>query len=180
MFGNHHARAGRPAGVGARDGVATDAESPIIVARPKPGNRRARQEMGLGFSFLEDTGMLNLNSILVGSTQPSVMAEFYQKVFARPADMAEEDGYGWMIGNTFFTVLEHSEMEGKSKDPGRVMVNFETEQVQEEFERIKALGATVIKAPYEMVGMWIATFADPDGNYFQLMSPFPSDGSLGQ
>src|SRR5262245_56676075 len=107
--------------------------------------------------------MLNLNSIMVGTTQPDVMGEFYAKVFARPADMADGGGYGWMVGSTFFSVGGHSEMTGMTRDPGRVMCNFETEQVQEEFERIKAAGATVIKAPYEMEGMegfWIATFAD--------------------
>jgi predicted enzyme related to lactoylglutathione lyase len=51
------------------------------------------------------------------------------------------------------------------------MFNFETSQVKEEYERIKALGAVVIKEPYEMEGGWIATLADPDGNYFQLVSP---------
>jgi len=35
------------------------------------------------------------------------------------------------------------------------------------------VGAVVVKEPYQMDGMpgWIATLADPDGNYFQLMSP---------
>ena len=51
------------------------------------------------------------------------------------------------------------------------MINFETSQVKEEFERIKALGGTEIHAPYEMGIGWIATLADPDGNYFQLMNP---------
>jgi predicted enzyme related to lactoylglutathione lyase len=51
------------------------------------------------------------------------------------------------------------------------MFNFETPQVKEEFERIKALGAVVIKEPYAMGGSWIATLADLDGNYFQLLSP---------
>ena len=121
--------------------------------------------------------MLNLNSIMVGSTQPSVMAEFYARVFARPADVVEEGiEYGWQVGNTFFMVGEHSDMKGMTKDPGRVMYNFETEQVKEEFERIKATGATVIQEPYEMEGMWIATFADPDGNFFQLMTPFEGAG----
>jgi predicted enzyme related to lactoylglutathione lyase len=72
----------------------------------------------------------------------------------------------------FFGVGEHSEMSGKAKDPGRVMFNLETKEVKAEFERIKGVGATVIKEPYEMQGAWIATFADPDGNYFQLMTPW--------
>jgi predicted enzyme related to lactoylglutathione lyase len=123
--------------------------------------------------------MLDLKSVMVGSTQLRVMAEFYEKVFARPADMVEGGNeYGWKVGNTFFLVGEHSEMKGTTKEPGRTMCNFETEQVQEEFERIKATGATVIQEPYEMAGLWIATFADPDGNYFQLMSPF--EDSAGQ
>ena len=125
--------------------------------------------------------MLNLNSIMVGTTQPDVLGEFYGKVFGRPADMVEEGGYGWQVGSTFFTVGEHSEMNGMAREPGRVMFNFETEQVKEEFARIKAVAATVVKEPYQMEGMegfWIATFADPDGNYFQLMSPW--NGPAGQ
>jgi predicted enzyme related to lactoylglutathione lyase len=44
--------------------------------------------------------------------------------------------------------------------------------VKAEFERIKDLGAEVVAEPYEPgEGMLMCTFADPDGNYFQLMSP---------
>jgi predicted enzyme related to lactoylglutathione lyase len=50
------------------------------------------------------------------------------------------------------------------------MFNFETAQVKEEFERIKALGATIIREPYQIGEGWIATLADPDGNYFQLVN----------
>jgi predicted enzyme related to lactoylglutathione lyase len=53
------------------------------------------------------------------------------------------------------------------------MLSFETTQVKEEFERIQAFGATVIRAPYEMGGGWIATLADLDGNFFQLVTPMP-------
>jgi predicted enzyme related to lactoylglutathione lyase len=72
----------------------------------------------------------------------------------------------------FLTVGEHSEMGGKAKDPGRLMFVLETADVKAEFERIKAAGAEEIKAPYEMGGGWIATLADPDGNFFQLMTPW--------
>ena len=118
--------------------------------------------------------MLNLNSVMIGTTQLKELASFYEKVLGKPADMMDtENGfYGWQVGGMFMGVLEHSEMQGRSKDPGRVMINFETTQVKEEFERIKALGGVVvIKAPYEMGGGWIATLADPDGNYFQLITP---------
>ena len=118
--------------------------------------------------------MLNLNSVMIGTKQAKVMGAFYEKVFGKPADMSDEgSGFsGWQVGDANFSILDHSEMGGKSKDAGRVMLNFETKEVKEDFERIKSLGATVIKEPYQMEGAWIATFADPDGNYFQLMSPW--------
>jgi predicted enzyme related to lactoylglutathione lyase len=118
-------------------------------------------------------GMLNLNSVMIGTKQSKELAAFYEKVLGKPADMVEsEQGFwGWQVGSAFFSVLEHSEMGGSAKDPGRVLINFETTQVQEEFARIKASGAVVVREPYEMGGGWIATLADPDGNYFQLIAP---------
>jgi predicted enzyme related to lactoylglutathione lyase len=117
--------------------------------------------------------MLNLNSFIIGTKQPQALAAFYEKVLGKPADMSDRKvGYWmWQLGAAALTVLDHSEMGGKTKDPGRVMFNLETPLVKEEFKRIKALGAVVIRDPYELEGGWIATLADPDGNYFQLMSP---------
>jgi predicted enzyme related to lactoylglutathione lyase len=119
--------------------------------------------------------MLNLNSVMVGTMQPAEMSAFYEKVFGKAPDMSEGGWSGWSVGSAFFSVGEHSEMGGTAKDPGRVMFNFETTDVKGEFERIKSAGATVVKEPYEMGGGWIATFADLDGNYFQLMTPWESD-----
>jgi predicted enzyme related to lactoylglutathione lyase len=117
--------------------------------------------------------MLNLNSVMIGTKQLKTLASFYEKVLGKPADMvdAENGFYGWQVGSAYLSVLDHSEMGGKAKDAGRVMFNFETTQVKEEFQRIKASGAAVVREPYEMGGGWIATLADPDGNFFQLVTP---------
>jgi predicted enzyme related to lactoylglutathione lyase len=116
--------------------------------------------------------MLNLNSIMIGTMQPKELAAFYTKVFGRLADMVDGEWSGWQVGNVFFSIGEHSDAHGMSKEPARVMFNFETPEVHTEFDRIVSLGATVIKEPYEMGGGLIATLADPDGNYFQLMTPW--------
>lgn len=117
--------------------------------------------------------MLNLNSVMLGTKQPVVLAAFYEKVLGKSADMVDQANgfWGWQAGGAFLSVLDHSEMSGSTKDPGRIMFNFETSEVRDEFERIKVLGAGVIREPYEMDGGWVATLADPDGNYFQLVSP---------
>ncbi len=117
--------------------------------------------------------MLNLNSIMIGTKQLKAMTAFYEKVLGQAPGMTdEENGFaGWQVGATYFSLLDHSEMTGGTKDPGRIMINFETTEVKEEFERIKSAGAKVIREPYDMGGGWIATLADPDGNYFQLINP---------
>jgi predicted enzyme related to lactoylglutathione lyase len=58
--------------------------------------------------------------------------------------------------------------------PGRLLWNITTSDVQGDFDRLKAAGAIVVAEPYAFEGsttMNIATLADPDDNYFQLMSP---------
>jgi predicted enzyme related to lactoylglutathione lyase len=117
--------------------------------------------------------MLNLNSVMIGTKQTKALAAFYEGVIGKPPQMFDDASgfFGWQVGSAYLSVLDHSEMGGTTKDPGRIMFNFETAQVDEEFERLKALGAAVIKAPYDMGGGRIATLADPDGNYFQLVTP---------
>jgi predicted enzyme related to lactoylglutathione lyase len=87
----------------------------------------------------------------------------------------EDGGFtGWGSDGAFLSIGFHSEVHGRSAEPARCIWFFETADVQGEFERIKTLGAEVIKEPYELEGaFWLATFADPDGNYFQLASPMP-------
>jgi predicted enzyme related to lactoylglutathione lyase len=119
------------------------------------------------------TATLNLNSIMIGTSQPQVLGEFYEKVLGRPADMSEEAGwYMWQVGNCSLSIGEHSEVIGQSKEPARIILNFETKLVKEEFDRLKGIGATIVKEPYEMDGAWIATLADADGNFIQLMTPW--------
>ena len=116
--------------------------------------------------------MLDLSSIQIGSAKPKALAKFYKKVFKKSADWEDGDWFGWQKGSTYFHIGPHSKVKGKAKEPQRILINFETKQVKREFVRIADLGAKIIAAPYKMDGMWVATFADPDGNYFQLMSPW--------
>lgn len=118
--------------------------------------------------------MLNFNSILIFSENPNKLAEFYKKIFAKDPEWNEGKYVGFMVGSGFITIGPHSKVKGPNKNPQRMMINLETKDVKGEFDRIKGLGAKVVAEPYhpmEAEEMWIATFADPDGNYFQLMSP---------
>ena len=118
---------------------------------------------------------MNLNSILIGSEDPQRLVDYYSKLFGEPT--WSDGGYtGWMIGSGSVTVGSHDQVTGKNAHPGRIIWNIESADVKGDFERFKAAGATVVRDPYNPgepadEGGQIATFADPDDNYFQLMSP---------
>jgi predicted enzyme related to lactoylglutathione lyase len=115
---------------------------------------------------------MNLNSIMIGSEDPKRLADYYAKLFGAPG--MEDGGYsGWEIGNGWVTVGPHDQVKGSNPEPGRVIWNIESSDVPGDFERLTAAGATTVQEPYHPEGaseMWIATFSDPDDNYFQLMS----------
>ena len=122
---------------------------------------------------------MNFNSILIGSEDPARMADYYTKLFGKPT--FEDGGYTvWLVGSGAVTVGPHSEVHGKNPEPGRLIWNIESDDVRGDFERFKTAGATVVREPYgfeEMPDSLIATFADPDGNYFQLQTPMgPPEG----
>jgi predicted enzyme related to lactoylglutathione lyase len=122
---------------------------------------------------------MNFNNILIGSEDPARLADYYTKLFGEPT--WNEGGYtSWVLGSGAVSVGPHSEVSGRNPQPGRLIWNIESDDVQGDFERFKAAGATVIREPYgfeEAPGSLIATFADPDDNYFQLTTPFePPEG----
>lgn len=120
--------------------------------------------------------MLRLNSILLSSEAPQKLVDFYRQVLGgEPWQEGEYSGFG--DGDFTLVIGPHSEVHGQNKNPERILLNFETGDVKGDFERIKGLGAQVIAQPYAMdddQDFWIATLADPDGNYFQLVSPMKS------
>jgi len=112
--------------------------------------------------------------VLIFSENPKKLSEFYKKVFQQKSIWDEGEYSGFKLGAGMVMVGPHDKVHGASKNPERIIINFETKDVEKEFERIKKLGAKVIAKPYhpmEEKKMTLATFADPDGNYFQLASP---------
>ena len=121
--------------------------------------------------------MLDLNSFLLYSEEPKKLVDFYRRVLAREPNWQENGFSGFEVGGCTLIIGLHSEVHGRSKNPERIIFNFETKDVKGEFDRMKGLGAKVIAEPYSMEDggdHLIATLADPDGNYFQVVSPMDS------
>ena len=119
--------------------------------------------------------MLNLRLILLFSENPKKLSGFYEKVFEKKPDWSEDDYSAFGVGKNSIMIGKHEKVKGKNKNPERMMFNLETKDVVKEFRRIQKLGAKVIAKPYDPMPKskaLIATFADPDGNYFQIATPW--------
>ena len=121
---------------------------------------------------------MDFNSILIGSENPEGLRRVLHEG-ARRATFSDGGYSGWQIGSGW--VDGRAALRGQGHEPvaGRIIWNIETDDVKGDFERMKAAGAIVVAEPYAfdpgddaaISTTAIATLADPDGNYFQLMSP---------
>jgi len=116
---------------------------------------------------------VNFNSILIGSDDPQRLVDYYTRLLGEP--QMSDGGYtGWQIGSGWLSVGAHDQVHGRNAHPGRIIWNIETADVKGQFDRMVVAGAIVVREPYGFEGYpdaMIATLADPDDNYFQLMTP---------
>ena len=106
-----------------------------------------------------------LGSLLVGSSNVEQMKEWYRKAF----DTKENDMGAFQFGNVQFFIETHSAVSGPTKEPARVLVNFDVDDARALEGRLNEIGATWIRpVEQESFGL-IGTVADPDGNYLQII-----------
>lgn len=118
-----------------------------------------------------------IEAVLLSSENAANLAKFYEeKVGLKLGEEMEigeagEKGYEFNFGEgSNLYILDHSKVKGKSANPERVMFNLEVSDIEDETKRLKAAGVKVTQDVYHVEGYGlIATFEDPDGNYFQFV-----------
>lgn len=116
----------------------------------------------------------NLEGIIIGSPDATKLSNFYKEKVGLKVNfegVMEEDVNLYMmeVKGATFTIVDHAESKGKSKEPGRIMFKLKCDDIKKEFAKLKKNGVKVHSPIYmvESYGM-LATFEDLDGNYFQL------------
>jgi predicted enzyme related to lactoylglutathione lyase len=116
---------------------------------------------------------MKFSGVMIGASDVHTLATFYTKVLGPPS-FVEGEWHGWFDGAGIM-LGPHSEVKGKSENPQRLMIMLEVDDVKATFEELKGLGAEVVAEPYrpedDEENFWLATLADPEGNYFQLATP---------
>lgn len=120
-----------------------------------------------------------IETVTLFSQNASKLAKFYMNKVGLKATGEFVMGEGKDEANVYmfeykkgcdFGIIDHSKVKGKNKNPERYIVNFEVDNIKKEVTKLKNNKVKVVTDIYhvEQYG-WIATFADLDGNYFQLV-----------
>ena len=119
----------------------------------------------------------NLESLTLFTQNAKKLAGFYRdKVglkikFEAVMGENDEEMYEMSVGKkSGFYIVDHSKVKGKNKQPERILFNLEVDNIKKEVTRLKKAKVKLVTNTYHIEGYgYIATFADSDGNYFQLV-----------
>jgi predicted enzyme related to lactoylglutathione lyase len=122
--------------------------------------------------------MIALSAIHISSERPKELSAFYQKVLEIDPEWQTDGETSLIVSGVRLIIQGHDQVHSKNSNPERLFFDLLVQDMATEFKRIVALGATVIQEPYSFnedgMSLMFATFADMDGNYFQLMSMTPA------
>ena len=112
----------------------------------------------------------SLGSILLGSTDPARLREWYGSVFG-----AEPNPDGFLqFGDVAVLIEERDDVAGRNPEPGRVILNFHVEDCRATARTLEAAGAEFLVKPEWRGEAWFATALDPDGNCIQVIELSPA------
>lgn len=117
-----------------------------------------------------------VESILLGTSNATKLAKFYRETVGLKQTMEMEMGdggekvFGFEFGKVSFVVMDHSDVKGENKNPERIILNFEVDDIEKEVKRMDGKKVKKQQDIYHVEGYGlVATFIDPDGNFFQLV-----------
>ena len=108
--------------------------------------------------------------VIIWTEDLDKLLAFYRDTLGLTPHSVRSDFVSFKWGGVRLGIGVHSAVTGKSREPYRVMVNLGVDDIQKEYQRLKAKGVAFVRPPEEEHwGGWVSTFSDPDGNTIQLM-----------
>ncbi|ADB33046.1 Glyoxalase/bleomycin resistance protein/dioxygenase [Kribbella flavida DSM 17836] len=108
---------------------------------------------------------LHPGSILLGSTRPAELRDWYRKALA-----PDQDGDGAIDLGGFLLVIDHrDDIASTNPEPGRMMLNFHVDDFAAVEAQLQAAGVQWLAPGEDRPAGRFGTFVDPDGNYLQII-----------
>ncbi|NUP23113.1 MAG: VOC family protein [Streptomyces sp.] len=113
---------------------------------------------------------LSPGSILLGTTRPAELRDWYRKALA-----PEQQGEGPIdLGGFLLVIDRRDDVDAKNGEPGRVILNFHVDDFDVVEAQLRAAGVDWLNPPEDRPSGRFGTFVDPDGNYLQIIQFKPN------
>jgi hypothetical protein len=106
-----------------------------------------------------------VGSILLGSTNAQALREWYQRAIA--PDYTGEGPIS--VGPILLVIDQRSDVDATNSQPGRFILNFHVDDIDAIESRLRDVNVKWIAPIEERPAGRFGTFADPDGNYLQVI-----------
>lgn len=112
---------------------------------------------------------LKPGSILLGTTRPAELREWYRKALA-PSHTGDDafDFDGFLL-----VIDQRDDVDTKNNEPGRMILNFHVDDFDPVEAQLQAAGVEWLTPPADRGFGRVGTFVDPDGNYLQIIQLAP-------
>lgn len=113
-----------------------------------------------------------LNSMLLSSTNPQRLRDFYAQALDIKPESTPGDGPSYDlfdIGGFYMLIDTRDDVGERNPEPGRFIFNIDVDDAKAAVERFTAAGAQWLAELEDRGGSFFATAIDPDGNYVQLI-----------
>jgi NAD(P)-dependent dehydrogenase (short-subunit alcohol dehydrogenase family) len=104
-------------------------------------------------------------SILLGTTRPAELRDWYRKALA-----PGHEGDGPIdLGGFLLVIEQRDDVEAKNNEPGRMILNFHVDDFDAVAAQLRAADVDWLVPVSDRPGGIFGTFVDPDGNYLQII-----------
>ena len=108
--------------------------------------------------------------IIIWTEKLSNLLSFYELILNSKVHKLKNTSAYFIYNDFRIYISEHSEIFGNSKEPNRMIINLETDDIQSEYNRLINLNINFIRKPeIEKWGGKVATFEDPENNRINLI-----------
>lgn len=108
--------------------------------------------------------------VIIWTKDLDTLLSFYRDTLEITPHSVHAEFVSFKWGEMRLGIGKHSEVEGRTTEPFRVMVNFSVSDIHHVYAELRARDVEFIRPPEkEHWGGWVATFSDPDGNILQLL-----------
>ena len=115
-----------------------------------------------------------MNGVIIWTDNLPRLREFYCETLGLEPHSDRDYFVSFKWGGLRFSIGSHDGVHGLARDPLRIMVNFDIDNIHEFHREMADKGVDFIRVPEkEHWGGWVASFKDPDGNVIQVLEQPP-------